>query len=301
VAEVLPAEAVPVPLTPVVELTPAAPVTVGAAPRGRWLAMVLLALVVLAAAGAAYWRWERSTAVDRIWAPVFAKGGAITFCLPMSVPKQDIGRADSTADAISHVANYSPKGSGTFLMHEQLGENVVFSDMLAMMHLEPIVEAQHRPVRVQTNYVARLDELREGPVILIGGLDNQWTLQVLDKLRYRFGGSDEDSFYVRDAQHPENRQWAVPLGARYESVDRDYAIVARVYSEALGQTVMVIAGIGMSGTAAAGEFLADPVKAVELEKRLGPGSRDRDFEVVLRSDVVDGNAGPAQIVAAELM
>jgi len=304
VGEVVTAEAVPVKAGPAVGLFPAEaePVVPRRRRLGGWSVAALAVLLLVVAVGGLWaWRVTRPTALERLWAPVFAKSGAVTYVVPMSVPKTDLGRADSTADAVAHVMNYSPKGSGTFLAHEQLGENVVFSDMLATVHLEPIVEAQHRTVRVQTNYGARLDELREGPVIMIGGLDNQWVLQALDKLRYRFGGSDETSFYIRDAKQPENRQWAVPLGARYEAIDKDYAIVARVYSESIGQTVMIVAGVGMSGTAAAGEFLADPAKAAEIERRLGPKVHDHDFELVLRSDVVDGNAGPAQIVAAELM
>ena len=53
----------------------------------------------------------------------------------------------------------------------------------------------------------------------------------------------------------------------------------------------------MSGTAAAGEFVADERHMRELRDRIGPGFRDRDFEVVLSTDVVNGMAGSAKIVA----
>ena len=60
---------------------------------------------------------------------------------------------------------------------------------------------------------------------------------------------------------------------------------------------MIVAGIGMSGTAAAGEFLGDPERVAELRKRIGPGFKDHDFEVVLSTDVVNGIAGSPKILA----
>ncbi len=59
---------------------------------------------------------------------------------------------------------------------------------------------------------------------------------------------------------------------------------------------VIVAGIGMSGTAAAGEFLVDPVQLARLRQKVGPGFRDHDFEAVLSTDVVDGIAGSPKIL-----
>ena len=60
---------------------------------------------------------------------------------------------------------------------------------------------------------------------------------------------------------------------------------------------MIVAGIGMSGTAAAGEFLVDPRQIEELRRQAGSGFRDHDFEAVLSMDVVNGIAGSPRILA----
>ena len=269
----------------------------------RWMIYGLVALVVVLLAAAATWRLTRPTAVDVVWQPVFAASGPITFCLPISVRKNGSGTADTTDAAIAHaldLADTRLPASGTFFDHQLLGENVVYSDVLAMMKLESIVELQRRPVRVRLNLGTNLNDLREGPVIFLGGLDNQWTLQLLEPLRYRFAGSDADIYYIRDAKAPESRQWSVRMHDKMTTVNRDYAVIARVHSEALGQVVMVAAGIGMSGTAAAGEFLASPQSMRELQRQLGTAARDHDFEAVLQTDVVDGIAGAAKIVAVDV-
>jgi hypothetical protein len=83
----------------------------------------------------------------------------------------------------------------------------------------------------------------------------------------------------------------------YGAVTRDYAIIARLHNEQTGQPQMIVAGIGMSGTAAAGEFLGDERRVEELRQRIGPGFKSRDFEAVLSTDVVNGIAGAPTIIA----
>jgi hypothetical protein len=51
----------------------------------------------------------------------------------------------------------------------------------------------------------------------------------------------------------------------------------------------------MSGTAAAGEFIAD--EREELRRRIGTGFKDHDFEAVLSTDVINGIAGSPKIIA----
>jgi hypothetical protein len=294
----------PVPVAQAHAVAQGEPVTATAARKrpARWTFGLVAALILCLGAGLA-WRLTRPSAIDVLWQPVFAASGPITFCLPMSVKKNSPGNANTTEEAIAHALDLADKqlpASGTFFDHQLLGENVVYSDVLAMMKLESVVERQQRPVRVRLNLGTNLNDLREGPDIFLGGLSNQWTLQLLEPLRYRFAGSDAEAYYIRDAKSPGSRQWSIRLHDKMTTVNRDYALVARVHSDALGQVVMVAAGIGMSGTAAAGEFLASPDSMRELQRQLGSAARDHDFEAVLQTDVVDGIAGAAKIVALDV-
>ncbi|MEG9434408.1 hypothetical protein [Terriglobus sp. ADX1] len=288
------------PVVPVIVDTPAAPPS----SRRHWLWPVLAGVLVLAAgAGFAGWYRMRSTPMDDLWRPFFAADGPITYCLPMSAQRKGAGWANTTEEAVAHaldLADTKLPESGTFFDHQVIGENVVFSDVIAMMKLESVVERQHRPVRVRLNLGTNLNELREGPSIFIGGLSNQWTLKLIDPLRYRFAGSDAESYYIRDRQNPTNKQWSIRLRDKMTTVNRDYAIIARVHCEPLGNVCLIVAGIGMSGTAAAGEFLANPDRVRELENRIGRANRDHDFEAVLTTNVEDGIAGPAEIVALDV-
>lgn len=269
----------------------------------RWLMPVLSAVAAALLVAVAVGYILRPSPMNELWGPIFAQSGPITYCLPMSARKREAGKAYTTDEAIAHALDFADRNlpaSGTFFDHQVIGENVVFSDMLAMLKLESVVERQHRPVRARLNVGTNLNELREGPAIFIGGLSNQWTLKLLDPLRFRFSGSDADSYYIRDSKDPGNHQWSVHLQDKMTTVNHDYAIIARTHGDPLGQIAMVVAGIGMSGTAAAGEFLADPDQVRELERRIGRANRDHDFEAVLKTSVDNGIAGPAEIVALDV-
>ncbi|MGI4758603.1 MAG: hypothetical protein ACRYGF_17355, partial [Janthinobacterium lividum] len=244
---------VPEPLT--VEIEPSDSILPKAsAVRSRGLLWTLCGALVLVVLGATMMlrMWVGPSDMDRLWSPVFAEAGPVTFCLPISVQKKGVGSAGTTDEAIAHALDLAdssvPIVGGSFFEHQGLGENVVYSDVLAMMKLESIVESQHRPVRVRLNVGTNLNDLREGPTVFIGGLDNQWTLKLLAPLRYRFAGSDADEYYIRDTKAPENKQWSVRLQDKMTVVNRDYAVIARLHSASLERVVIVAAGIGMSGT-----------------------------------------------------
>jgi hypothetical protein len=266
---------------------------------------VAAALLVLAGALLAIWQWMRSSAVDEFWKPVLASRHTAIFCLPSDAARS---QAAQLAGIISSTAGSAPRSSSsasqrdspTFLDHETEGENVVFSDVLAMQKISNWLASQGSDSILRLNVLTTLDDLQQGPNVLIGGLDNNWTLRALSHLRYRFSGTNQQQYWIVDSKNPNNKDWFVDLEKRYSAVQRDYALIARFHDESTGQVQVIVAGIGMSGTASAGKFLVDPNLLKELRRRVGPGFRDHDFEVVLGMDVVNGVGGSPSILAVEV-
>lgn len=257
--------------------------------RPIWRALLFFIAAALLAGGYPLWQWAHPSAINEFWGPILATHRAVTFCLPNGAGKVR-GLASNSESA------NKPTGSPTFLDHESLGENVVFSDALATIRISDLIAVHNRDLRFRLNVSTTLDDLRQGPAVLIGGLDNEWTLRAIAPLRFHFAGSGEETFWVQDAKNPDRKDWRLDLKTQYASVNRDYAIVARIHDEVTGQLEVIVAGIGMSGTSAAGEFLVDPHQLEELRRRVGSGFRDHDFEAVLSMDVVNGIAGSPKIV-----
>jgi hypothetical protein len=247
-----------------------------------------------------FMRWLKPSALETFWSPILASTHPVLFCLPTDVGKKRGPAGDpapeDSSDWNRRIPSATP-GGPTFLDFEALGENVVFSDMLAAMRVSNVLAINHRDYTAKLTVYTNLDDLRQGPAVLIGGLDNQWTMRALAPLRYHFAGSDEDRYWIADARNPDDRSRSLDLKLHLAAVTRDYAIVARLHNEQTGQPEMIVAGIGMSGTAAAGEFITDEHRMRELRQRIGPGFKDRDFEAVLSTDVVNGSAGSPRIIA----
>jgi hypothetical protein len=261
------------------------------------------AFLIIAAASITAWQWGRPSAVDQFWKPVLASRHTVIFCLPADAAGSKAAEAAGIISAAptrssSHSDPPAFQGdSPTFLDHETEAENVVFSDVLAMQKISNWLASRGTDSILRLNVLTTLDDLQQGPTVLIGGLDNNWTLRALSRLRFRFSGTDQQQYWIVDSNNPRKKDWLVDLEKRYPAVQRDYALIARYHDESTGQVQVVVAGIGMSGTASAGKFLVDPNLMKELRRRVGPGFKDRDFEAVLGLDVVNGMGGTPTILA----
>jgi hypothetical protein len=293
----VPTASAPAPDHPVLFVVPASEKTTR---RGYRAALGASIVVLLALAAIPVQHWLQPSALNVLWAPLLNSPKSVLFCVPTDVGKKrgPAGEPDPQDTGVQERRLQSSNPNGpTFLDFESLGENVVYSDMLAALRISSVLAVNRHDYRAKLNVYTTLEDLRQGPAVLIGGLDNQWTMRALAPLRYHFAGSDEDRYWIADVQDPNNKRWSLDLKLQYGAVTRDYAIVARLHNEQTGQPEMIVAGIGMSGTAAAGEFVTDPRRMEELRKRLGAGFKDRDFEVVLSTDVVNGIAGTPEIQA----
>ncbi|MBB6142852.1 hypothetical protein HNQ77_000790 [Silvibacterium bohemicum] len=267
-------------------------------------AAVLLALVAIFG-----WQWAHPLATEELWKPLLAAHQTVTLCLPAG----STGSEDAKAAGIISSSD-SPKPSSpvdgqvtsaaapspTFLDHEHEGENVVFSDALATLRISNWLAVHDRESRLRLGTSTTLDDLQQGPDVLIGGLDNGWTLRAIAHLRYRFAGDIGEQYWITDTKNPSQRDWEVNLKTGYPAFKHDFALIARIHDESTGQVQMIVAGIGMTGTAAAGEFLVDANQLEELRRKVGPGFRNHDFEAVLGMDVVNGIAGSPKILAVEV-
>ena len=212
-------------------------------------------------------------------------------------------RPSNSGNTATKATAYATDATGdpsTFLNHMVLDQNIVLSDALAMAKVIDLLAQTHRDYRIRLSGESTLDDLRQGPGVLIGGLDNSWTLRVVAPLPYRFDADNNYRCWISDRDSPQNKAWLLDLKKRYSAVDQDYAIIARVHNEQTGQPQIVVAGLGMSGTVAASEMLINPKLAQDLQSRVGSGFRSRDFEAVLRTDVVNGIAGPPSILVVKV-
>jgi glutamine amidotransferase-like uncharacterized protein len=78
---------------------------------------------------------------------------------------------------------------------------------------------------------------------------------------------------------------------------RDYAIIARFTDTNTGKLEIVVAGIGRGGTIAAGEFLTEPAEMAVLQRAAKAAGDKKNMEVVLSTQIIDGEPGSPKMEA----
>lgn len=265
--------------------------------KAYWLAGLMTSGAIIAVMFVFGTRYGRQfeikrSAVEEVWSPLLASGKPVLFCLgdtEMSTlfdsPLTDLQRG---ADDDSSLQAYTNKN-----------HFVPFSDVQTLSKFVSLVVAHGHAFKVQNFRMTVSSQLREGPVVLIGALNNDWTLNRTSSLRFHLQGPEgpDQVYWIADTQHPESHAWQVKAKAPRRQVVKDYAIAARYTDESTGQVVLVAAGIAGSGTRAAGEFLTDEADLKQLADSAGADWRRTNFEVVLSSQVVNGMQGKPRVEA----
>jgi hypothetical protein len=287
-AEPAPAFAAPAPTPPQAR----------AVPRRRWLLLAFLFGLSLAASFGIGWQFrdfrdfKPPSSIDRFWAPITDGTTTATYCLGEPARNLDVGSINSLETP--------PSGTQQeplyFRLH--LSGHLALADVITLTRTAAALETRRKAFRVLPASEASFAQLREGPIVLIGGFDNIWTLRVTQKLRFGFESKDGVALIV-DRKSPQQTSWATAWDLPYQKLSRDYAIVARIRDNTTGQPVIVAAGISEEGTEAAGEILYNPMYLDSLIAKLPPNWEQLNMEAVIETQVIEGHPGPPSILAVE--
>ena len=301
VAELTPEPEV-VPPAPEIPLPPPAPAPAPVhhrpPPRRRWLVLAFLFGMALAGSFGIGWHFrdfrdvKPPSSIERFWAPITEGTDTATYCLGEPARNLDVGSINTLENP--------PTGSNPeplyFRLH--LSGHLALADVITLTSTAAALEVRHKAFRVLPASEASFAQLREGPIVLIGGFDNIWTLRVTQKLRFGFESKDGVALLV-DRKSPKQTSWATAWDLPYEKLSRDYAIVARIHDNTTGQPVIVAAGISEEGTEAAGEILYNPIYLDSLIAKLPSNWEKLNMEAVIETQVIEGHPGPPNILAVE--
>ncbi len=268
--------------------------------RRRWSLPITLSVISLLLAGAVALVVLRTlppgepvSAIEATWHPVLSSRAPALVVLGVH-----------TLDSNGH--DIPPNINASFTRDQQQQETMLsamisrdmvpISDIVSYSQFTDLLTRHGHPYTTRPSTEATVDELRHGPVLLIGGLDNVWTMRCAAKLRYRFFARTIVDSGIIDSQHPATA-WTFDNSQRALGNSRDYALVASYFDPEIEQRVVIAAGIGKTGTQAAAEFLTSNryLQSWLADSHL---QRDRNVELVLSTDILDGRPGPPHILAS---
>lgn len=264
--------------------------------RGRILvATSIAACLVCLALTAFFWtgltRPFRSTQY-LLWAPLLKSREPVTICLADVLPATSA--PDDWASKLAPIiAGSQPPPKPMYTTEMPVSP---FVDAEVAARLAGWLKSHDHAFRLANTSAVTLEDFRRGPVVLIGAFDNVWNLVLLSKLRYHVQvdpvTKDE---WIEDEQNPNKRDWKGSGKLLYSDSSTDYAIITRVMDRDTGSWILAGGGLGLHGTAAVGDFLTDP----ELSRALPDAVRSykQNFQIVLKTTVIDGHIGAPRIVA----
>ncbi|NYF53626.1 hypothetical protein [Tunturiibacter gelidoferens] len=231
------------------------------------LAVVLIALSFVVARS--LWNRSSSEGINRFWSPILQAKGPTLIC-PGGVV------FSPSSDVHTKVADQTV-----------LNPFLSFENGLAMGRVAALLNAKENDYRVQSSASTTLAQIRESPVVLIGAYNNEWTQRLLLPLRFHFNAEPNEQ--IVDALQP-SKYWARDKSKPY-SDSPDYALVVRFRNPSTDSVVVVAAGLQRYGTDAASQFIVSPRLLDILNRRVGSDWANKNIEVVLKVDVVQGRVG----------
>jgi hypothetical protein len=275
--------------------------SLGQSVGGRRHSRLSLAIALSAALVVAWfigYGWlHRETAQDLFWEPVLETPGSVLLAVgdvPNGPPIPSVAGVDGDFP--------------TPVLRTTTSPTVPFADAVTIARVVGALEAKGKKVNIRRESASTFSDLREGPVVLIGAFNNEWSLRLTHPLRYSLAlDAEKHLIYIKDVRNPSSRSWswrtdqptAHRVGAN-SPVLKDYALISRIRNSETGHVVVVIGGLYTYGTEAAGEFLTDPQLIQAIAKATRNDPAHQNLQIVLETTVTDETPGQPKVVAVSV-
>jgi hypothetical protein len=214
---------------------------------------------------------------DAFWKPLLQSPGSVLAVMPTSLRT---GQQGAGLSSVSH---------GPY-------DQISLSDAIALSHLTNLFGNRSKQYQVKQSDSTVLGDLRQRPVVLVGAVNNHWTMSLTAPMRFHFV-LEPNVVRIVDKEHAEMRDWVIDYTHPYAYAEHDYAIVARYSDPTTSGNILIIAGIGAHATQAASEFVTSPSEMGQIARMAPSGWEKKNLEMIVRTDVINGDASPAHLVA----
>jgi hypothetical protein len=248
--------------------------------------VIAIAISILAAVIGAGFLLLRPSPLDEFWQPVTHAGNPVLISVGSVMALLDHRPAEFTGSSIGDHPLYS--------------DPVALADTIAIATLQQVLANHNKASSIQSSAETTFSDLQRGPVILVSGFNNPWTMRLIDPLRFHFVRPELHEFEIQDRTDPNNKKWSINTLTPYYEMNRDFGLVARFHDPTTDQIIVVSAGIGENGTVAASQLLSNERFFKELRKEQKLPRREQNFEAVIETQIINGRLGPPRIVATYL-
>jgi hypothetical protein len=250
------------------------------------------------------------TTSDALWNQLFQKERD-TFIVPADsglVIMQGLTRRSVSLGDYASGSYRSDATSGTGLPRadvEELGTRRYTSivDLNLVSHLSQLKQIVPERMLIRFARDLRMDDLRSSNAVLLGSVDsNPWVELFEQQLNFRFSFSPKsDTAPIILNQHPLPGEQLVYANNHIGSQHNTYGTIA--YLPNLNGTghVLLVGGLNMAGTQAAGEFVLNPaLMQPTLSHAKASNGTIRPFEILIETSNVAANASSPHVVSERI-
>ena len=264
----------------------------------NWWIVTTASLVVVALVALRYLPSPEQQALDKFWSPVLDNSNTVLIGIGNN-PLYELSNAGEDEYYKNHPKSkleemglhpYIPLSPGAIdskYINPALNIYLTIGDVWALSRIEYILAQRNKKLDIRFVNDMAYGDLRQSPTILVGAHNNSWTMTMTENLRFGFQGHST----IVDRFNPQQK-WT----ANFDRSET-YGIVARVFNSWNGKIVILVGGVGYSGTRAAGDFITNPQSISKLVKSFPKDWESKNIEVVLHTTVNNQVPGAPDVVA----
>jgi len=275
------------------ESTPLAVPVVTVRPRGNAVKLAVLAagLLAICLGGLAWRAITAESPLEKFWAPVLKSPNPVFFyASQMRATQIQNGPVLSRNPGATTTLVGRANSDTTNLTVEAL------SDSITQANIAGFLRSKRKQFAARAVGDTTYEDLQKGPVVLIGALDNYWTMQLMRNMRFQFNLDPQTGeFWISDQKKPGVKLGAMNLSSGVP-MTQDMAIVARVMDNETKQPMVIVAGLYTAGTLAAGNFVTDPQYLDAYSRSTPHNWQNGNLEILLSVNVIDGQPGAPRVV-----
>jgi hypothetical protein len=276
---------------------PAPPVPYVPAPSTKPIPKLRLAIIGVISVAAvtilAINFWPSRTSLDRLWNPVLESSSPALLC---------VGQRPFVAFSAKEPKTVIPSGqdaaSPEITLHQlyYLGSmNAAMPDVITMGMLAGLLRGKGKPFRIRGESSTTFEDVRNGPVVLIGAFNNDWSMRLMGQRRFSFE-REGDLFWIKDQQNQSDKSHSVNYTVPYLQVTEDYALISRVLDPMTDRMVVLAGGLTGYGTIAAGEFLTNSSYVDTITGNAPRNWEHKNVQIVISTRVIQGKSGPPRVL-----
>jgi hypothetical protein len=271
----------------------------GYQPRLRHVAVAIVAAAMLLVGALWTKPWVPRAALDGFWRPILDSSNSVLICIGqrrfLATSPESPKDASPDLERVRKDLDNPNSPISLFRLYYMGSQNLAFPDVVTFGDIAGLLHSNGKTYRVRGESSTSFSDLREGPVILIGAFNNDWTMRLMGPLRFNFA-RDGDTFWIEDRQNPARRNRIVDYSKPYLDLGEDYAVISRGLEPTTGRMAVMIGGLTGYGTMAAAEFLSNPSLMEAAIQQAPRDWRRKNIQFVIATKVIDGGSGPPRVV-----